>query len=60
MDNSAAFDDDLLEDAVETVMSTGIASASGLQRRLRVGFFEGITTDRHDGIDGHRRSGRRI
>jgi len=38
MDNSAAFDDDLLEDAVETVMSTGIASASGLQRRLRVGF----------------------
>ena len=38
MENSAAFDDDLLEDAVETVMSTGIASASGLQRRLRVGF----------------------
>lgn len=38
MDNSAAFDDDLLEDAVDTVMSTGIASASGLQRRLRVGF----------------------
>ena len=32
------FDDDLLEEAVETVMSTGIASASGLQRRLRVGF----------------------
>jgi len=38
MDNSAAFDDDLLEDAVESVMSAGIASASGLQRRLRVGF----------------------
>ncbi len=38
MDNSAAFDDELLEDAIETVMSTGIASASGLQRRLRVGF----------------------
>lgn len=38
MDNGAAFDDDLLEDAVDTVMSTGIASASGLQRRLRVGF----------------------
>lgn len=31
-------DDDLLGDAVDTVMSTGIASASGLQRRLRVGF----------------------
>jgi len=38
MDNGAAFDDDLLEDALETVMSTGIASASGLQRRLRIGF----------------------
>ncbi len=35
---SAVFDDDLLEDAIESVMSTGIASASGLQRRLRVGF----------------------
>ena len=33
-----AFDDDMLEDAIETVMTTGIASASGLQRRLRVGF----------------------
>ncbi len=31
-------DDDLLEDAIDTVMATGIASASGLQRRLRVGF----------------------
>lgn len=38
MDNNAAFDDDLLEDAVDSVMSAGIASASGLQRRLRVGF----------------------
>lgn len=38
MDNSAAFDDDLLEDAVASVMAAGIASASGLQRRLRVGF----------------------
>ena len=28
----------MLEDAVASVMSTGIASASGLQRRLRVGF----------------------
>jgi len=36
--NSALYDDDLLDTAVETVMSTGIASASGLQRRLRVGF----------------------
>lgn len=32
------YDDDLLDEAVQTVMSTGIASASGLQRRLRVGF----------------------
>lgn len=32
------FDDDLLAEAVDTVMQTGIASASGLQRRLRVGF----------------------
>lgn len=38
IDNSAMFEDELLEDAIETVMSTGIASASGLQRRLRVGF----------------------
>lgn len=35
---NAIFDDDLLEDAISTVMTTGIASASGLQRRLRVGF----------------------
>lgn len=34
----ADFDDDLFEDAIDIVMSTGIASASGLQRRLRVGF----------------------
>lgn len=33
-----ALDDDLLEEAIDTVMATGIASASGLQRRLRVGF----------------------
>ena len=36
--DSATYDDDMLEDAVASVMSTGIASASGLQRRLRVGF----------------------
>ena len=36
--NGGTFDDELLEEAVETVMTTGIASASGLQRRLRVGF----------------------
>lgn len=36
--SGGTFDDDLLEEAVETVLSTGIASASGLQRRLRVGF----------------------
>ncbi len=36
--DSAVYDDDMLEDAIDSVMSTGIASASGLQRRLRVGF----------------------
>lgn len=36
--DSSLFDDDILEDAIDTVISTGIASASGLQRRLRVGF----------------------
>ncbi|MDO5115956.1 MAG: DNA translocase FtsK 4TM domain-containing protein [Synergistaceae bacterium] len=34
----AKFDDEMLEEAIETVLSTGIASASGLQRRLRIGF----------------------
>ncbi len=33
-----AFDDDMLEEAVECVLTSGIASASNLQRRLRVGF----------------------
>ena len=32
------FSDPLLEEAVSLVLSTGMASASGLQRRLRVGF----------------------
>lgn len=32
------YDDALLEEAVKIVVSTGMASASGLQRRLRVGF----------------------
>lgn len=36
--DSSNFDDGLLEEAVDTVMQTGIASASGLQRRLRIGF----------------------
>ncbi len=36
--SGGVYDDDLLDDAVDTVMTTGIASASGLQRRLRVGF----------------------
>ena len=35
---SGNYDDEMLDEAIETVMSTGIASASGLQRRLRVGF----------------------
>lgn len=34
----SSFDDELLAEAVDTVMQTGIASASGLQRRLRIGF----------------------
>lgn len=38
IDGSGALDDDLLEEAIDMVMATGIASASGLQRRLRVGF----------------------
>ncbi len=59
MDNSAAFDDDLLEDAWNCYVNRH-SVCNGLQRRLRVGFFEACTTDRHDGIDGHRRSGRRI
>lgn len=36
--NGKKFEDELLEDAVEVIMNTGIASASGLQRRLRIGF----------------------
>ena len=32
------YDDDMLEQAVEYVLESGIASASNLQRRLRVGF----------------------
>lgn len=36
--NDGTFDDEMLEEAVEMVLSTGIASASGLQRRLRIGF----------------------
>lgn len=36
--DDGAFDDPLLEDAVRTVMATGMASASGLQRRLSVGY----------------------
>ena len=36
--NGETYDDELLEEAVETVLASGIASASFLQRRLRVGF----------------------
>ncbi|MDR3331997.1 MAG: DNA translocase FtsK, partial [Synergistaceae bacterium] len=32
------FDDALLDEAVKVVTSSGMASTSGLQRRLRVGF----------------------
>ncbi len=34
----AVYDDELLPQALDTIMATGVASASGLQRRLRVGF----------------------
>jgi S-DNA-T family DNA segregation ATPase FtsK/SpoIIIE len=37
-DGAGNFDDPLLEEAVKVVISSGMASASGLQRRLRVGF----------------------
>lgn len=37
IDNSN-FDDDLLGEAIDSIMQSGIASASGLQRRLRIGF----------------------
>ena len=36
--DGGTYDDEMLEDAISCVMTTGIASASGLQRRLRVGF----------------------
>ena len=38
IENTGNFDDALLEEAVKVVVSSGIASASGLQRRLRIGF----------------------
>ena len=37
-ENGGNFDDALLEEAVRVVVTSGMASASGLQRRLRVGF----------------------
>lgn len=37
-EDAGGFDDALLDEAVRVVISTGMASASGLQRRLRVGF----------------------
>jgi S-DNA-T family DNA segregation ATPase FtsK/SpoIIIE len=37
-EEQGGFDDALLEEAVKVVTSTGVASTSGLQRRLRVGF----------------------
>ncbi|MDR1650187.1 MAG: DNA translocase FtsK [Synergistaceae bacterium] len=37
-EEDGSFDDPLLEEAVKVVISSGMASASGLQRRLRVGF----------------------
>ena len=37
-EEAANFDDALLDEAVRVVVSTGMVSASGLQRRLRIGF----------------------
>ncbi|EHM10035.1 DNA segregation ATPase, FtsK/SpoIIIE family [Thermanaerovibrio velox DSM 12556] len=37
----ASLDDPLLEEAIRIVLSSGVASASSLQRRLRVGFTRG-------------------
>ena len=37
-ESSCSFDDALLDEAVRVVITSGIASASGLQRRLRIGF----------------------
>jgi S-DNA-T family DNA segregation ATPase FtsK/SpoIIIE len=37
-EENGAFDDSLLDEAVKVVISSGMASASGLQRRLSVGF----------------------
>ena len=41
--------DELLPDAVATVVQMGTASTSMLQRRLRVGYTQGGPADRHDG-----------
>jgi S-DNA-T family DNA segregation ATPase FtsK/SpoIIIE len=38
IEESGGFDDALLDEAVKIVISSGIASASGLQKRLRVGY----------------------
>ena len=37
-EEEGSYDDPLFEEAVKVVISSGMASASGLQRRLRVGF----------------------
>ena len=37
-ESEGTYDDDFLPKALKIVMTTGVASASGLQRRLRVGF----------------------
>ncbi|MDL2264440.1 DNA translocase FtsK, partial [Synergistaceae bacterium OttesenSCG-928-I11] len=37
-EEAGSYDDALLDEAVRVVVTTGMASASGLQRRLRVGF----------------------
>jgi S-DNA-T family DNA segregation ATPase FtsK/SpoIIIE len=37
-EEQGTFDDALLDEAINVVISTGMASASGLQRRLRIGF----------------------
>lgn len=53
--DTAFFDDPLIEEAVNIILGTGIASASRLQRQLRIGFTRAariVDTLEHMGIVG--------